>query len=266
MNARYSRQSFLGENSEGLFATVRAGIVGLGGGGSHVAQQSVHHGVGHFALFDPDRIDFPNLNRTVGATFADAISKTPKVVVAERMVKGINPYAEVWPIQAEWQTDFESLRACDVIFGCLDGFARRAQLEESCRKALIPLIDIGMDVHKGEPYSISGQVVVSMPGRPCFKCMNFIRDEQLEQEGRHYGEAGGNPQVAWSNGVLASTAMGIFVQMFAPWCRINPGSGFLGYDGDRFTLEHDARLAVAAKGNCQHFIAINDLGDPFWAP
>jgi molybdopterin/thiamine biosynthesis adenylyltransferase len=266
MNDRYSRQSFLGANSEALFQSVRAGIVGLGGGGSHIAQQSAHVGIGRFALLDPDATEFPNLNRTVGATFEDAISKTPKVIVAERMIKGINPYAEVWPIQSEWQKDFESLRACDVVFGCLDGFSRRAQLEESCRRAMIPLIDIGMDVHKGEPYSISGQVVVSIPGKPCFKCLGFIRDKDLDEEGRRYGEAGGNPQVVWSNGVLASAAVGMFIQMLTPWCRINPGSTFLGYDGDRFTLEHDSRFAVAVNLNCEHFASIRDLGDPFWKP
>ena len=266
MRGVHIRQSFLGEHSEELFAGVRIGVVGLGGGGSHVAQQSGHVGIGRFAFFDPDCVDFPNLNRTVGATLADASAKTPKVKVAERVVKSINPEAVVWAIETEWQKDFESLRACDVVFGCLDGFSQRAQLEESCRRALIPLIDIGMDVHKGDPYSISGQVVVSMPGELCFRCVGFIRDKDLDEEGRRYGIAGGNPQVVWSNGVLASTAIGILVQMLAPWCRIRSGSRFIGYDGDSFTLEHDARLAVACKTQCGHFSRISDLGDPFWKP
>ncbi len=266
MDSRFSRQSFLGEQSQGVFQTARAGIAGLGGGGSHVAQQLAYLGIGHFALFDPDYIEFPNLNRTVGATFADAVSGTPKVAVTERMVKGINPYAEVWAIQAEWQSDLASLRACDVIFGCLDGFGRRRQLEESCRRAMIPLIDIGMDVHRGDPYSISGQVVLSMPGEPCFNCVGFIREKDLDDEGRRYGEAGANPQVVWPNGVLASTAVGIFVQMFTPWCRINSGIGFLGYDGDGLTLERDSRLTVARNMECVHFEAISDVGDPFWKP
>ncbi len=266
MNGRFSRQGFLGDGSENLFQHVRAGIIGVGGGGSHITQQLAHLGVGNFAVFDPDTTDFPNLNRTVGATFADAVSKTPKVIVAERMIKGINPYAEVWAIQSEWQKDFESLRGCDVSFGCLDGFSRRAQLEESCLRAMIPLIDIGMDVHKDKPYSISGQVVVSMPGHPCFRCVSFIQDNDLDEEGLRYGEAGGNPQVVWSNGVLASTAVGIFVQMITPWCGIRAGNSFIGYDGDAFTLEHDARLSVGEKTECQHFGATSDLGDPFWDP
>lgn len=266
MSDLYSRQSFLGKDSETLFWEIRVGIVGLGGGGSHIAQQSAHIGVRRFAIFDPDFTDFPNLNRTVGAIFADAVSKTPKVVVAERMIKGINPNAEVWSIQSGWQRDFPALRACDVVFGCIDGFSGRAQLEESCRRAMIPLIDIGMDVHKGDPYSISGQVVVSMPGRPCFRCMGFIRQKDLDDEGGRYGEAGGNPQVVWANGVLASAAVGLFVQMVSPWCRIHPGSTFLGYDGDGTTLEHDGRLTVTGKSQCGHFAGIGDLGDPFWKP
>lgn len=266
MTERYSRQSFLGGDSQALFQSVRVGIVGLGGGGSHIAQQLAHVGIGYFSLFDPDFTDFPNLNRTVGAAFADAVSKTPKVTVAERMIKAINPYADVWPVQSEWQSDFGSLRACDVVFGCLDGFGRRAQLEESCRRAMVPLIDIGMDVRSGGPYSISGQAVVSMPGQPCFGCLGFIREKDLDEEGRRYGEAGSNPQVVWPNGVLASTAVGIFVQMLTPWCKIHPGSRLLGYDGDRLTLEHDARFGVAGERGCEHFRAISDLGDPFWRP
>ena len=232
----------------------------------NIAQQLAHLGLGHFALFDPDYTDFPNLNRTVGATFTDAVSKTPKVLVAERLIRGINPYAQVWPLQSAWQKELESLRACEVIFGCLDGFSNRAQLEESCRRAMIPLIDIGMDVHKCSPFSISGQVVVSIPGQPCFRCINFIREESLEEEGRRYGEAGGKPQVIWSNGALASTAVGLFVQMITPWCRVNQDSAFMGYDGDKFTIEKDSRLGIARGQECRHFSGINDIGDPFWSP
>ncbi len=259
---QYSRQSFLGAESESIFSSIRAGIIGLGGGGSHIAQQLAHIGVGHFALFDPDKMELPNLNRTVGATFDDALKGTPKVRVAERLIRSVNPYAHVWPLQKLWQKEFQSVRACDVIFGCLDGFTNRAQLEESCRRALIPLIDIGMDVFKATPYSIAGQVVVSMPGKPCFQCMQFVTKADLDEEGRRYGEAGGNPQVIWPNGVLASTAVGLFVQLFSSWCPLVGGNSFIGYDGDKLTLEHDVRFECAPT--CKHFDHIADLGDPLW--
>jgi len=108
MDGQFSRQSFLGPLSEEIFANIRAGIVGLGGGGSHIAQQLAHIGVGHFAILDPDVMEFPNLNRTVGATHEDALKGTPKVRVAERLIRGVNPYAEVWPLRAPWQEELKN--------------------------------------------------------------------------------------------------------------------------------------------------------------
>jgi molybdopterin/thiamine biosynthesis adenylyltransferase len=264
MTEQYSRQSFLGEQSEEIFRTTMAGIVGLGGGGSHVAQQLAHIGIGNFALFDPDHIEPANLNRTVGATSADAKNGTPKVKVAERMVNAINERANV-TTAGLWQENLLLLRSCDVVFGCIDGLIPRLKLEESCRRAMIPLIDIGMDVHKGSPYTVSGQVIVSMPGGPCFKCLSFIRDTDISAEESRYGHAGGAPQVIWSNGALASTAVGLFVQMLTPWCPQQQNSLFMGYDGDASTLEQDARLAQVRNRFCTHY-GSSDLGDPFWRP
>ena len=51
------RQSFLGGDSTERLDKLTVGIVGLGGGGSHVAQQLAHIGVGNFVLVDDDRID-----------------------------------------------------------------------------------------------------------------------------------------------------------------------------------------------------------------
>ena len=69
--ADFSRQSFLGAQSERKLAETRVAIVGLGGGGSHIAQQLAHVGVGHFRLIDPDCMEASNLNRLVGATQSD---------------------------------------------------------------------------------------------------------------------------------------------------------------------------------------------------
>ena len=97
-----------------------AGIAGLGGGGSHVAQQLAHIGIGNFALFEPDHIEPPNLNRTVGATSADADNGTPKVKVAKRMINAIIERANITTAEL-WQKNLSSLRSCDVVFGCIDG-------------------------------------------------------------------------------------------------------------------------------------------------
>jgi molybdopterin/thiamine biosynthesis adenylyltransferase len=265
MTDRYTRQSFLGAHSQQLLLGCRVGIVGLGGGGSHIAQQLAHIGVGKMFLFDPDVIDTPNLNRTVGSTPGDVENLTPKVEVARRLVEATNPSVSVTPLRGLWQENLEYLRSCDVVFGCIDGLIPRKILEESCRRSLTPLIDVGMDVHLGDPYTISGQVIVSIPGEPCFRCMQFIRDSDTAREESRYGHAGGTPQVIWSNGALASTAVGLFMQLVTPWCPKQERSYFLGYDGNAMTFERDQRFAIVAGALCPHHRQ-SDLGDPFWTP
>ena len=71
MNPRYQRQSFLGEGSQNIIQRSKIGIVGLGGGGSHINQQAAHIGFRHFALYDPQRAEDTNLNRLIGATVRD---------------------------------------------------------------------------------------------------------------------------------------------------------------------------------------------------
>jgi hypothetical protein len=51
----------------------------------------------------------------------------------------------------------------------------------------------------------------------CLRCMGIICDDVLERE--RYGAAGGRPQVVWPNGMLASAAVGIAVQLLTPWCE-----------------------------------------------
>src|SRR5262249_43824628 len=99
----FSRQSFLGAYAEQLLAGVRVAIGGLGGGGSHIAQQLAHVGVGHYRLIDPDKIEASNLNRLVGGTKADVDQGVAKVDIAKRTIKGIRPWAKVLVAKAKWQ-------------------------------------------------------------------------------------------------------------------------------------------------------------------
>ena len=46
------RQSFLGADSDARLDQTMVGLVGLGGGNSHVAQQLAHLGFGNFVLID----------------------------------------------------------------------------------------------------------------------------------------------------------------------------------------------------------------------
>lgn len=258
------RQSFLGADSEIVLTRSRAALIGLGGGGSHVAQQLAHIGLGNFLLIDPDIIEDTNLNRLVGATQEDVEFGVPKVDIAERVIKGVNPSAEVVKLKASWTEVTAELRDVDVIFACVDSMICRSELESFARRFLIPLIDIGMDVHGSSgQFSIGGQVVLSMPGKPCMRCMGLVTDQALANEAAKYGVAGGKPQVVWPNGTLASIAVGFFMKLVTPWESQKETPLLLEYDGDLQTVMPSNKLAYL-PAHCKHFDSLHELGDPFW--
>ena len=260
---RLNRQSFLGPTSDAVLAGATIGIVGLGGGGSHIAQQAGHAGIGGFVLVDPQEIDNTNTNRLVGSTLADVDACTTKTAIAARTIRSINPDARILKIQKSWQDATDTLKACDIIIGAVDSFREREQLERFARRYLIPYIDIGMDVHDlGEKaFLISGQVILSTPGNPCLRCCGVITDERLQREAERYGTAGGNPQVVWPNGVLASTASGLAVKILVPWHRFVPAFAYLEYDGNKGTVTVSNRVAIIDEKPCKHHPA-DETGDP----
>lgn len=267
MKDRYKRQSFLGEASDAVYGACVAGVIGLGGGGSHLVQQSAHLGVGNFLLIDPDKVEESNLNRLVGATFRDVKRGTLKTSVARRLIRNINPSARIETESKKWQDCHRLLRGCDVLFGCLDTYRDRSELEATARRYLIPYIDIGMDVHTiGDEFAVSGQVILSMPGEPCMRCTGFLREELLAKEAANYGAAGDRPQVIWANGALASAAMGVFTSLFTPWSRACKTSIYLEYDGNSQTVTPSRRLEFMTGKKCNHFGDAGKLGDPFWVP
>ena len=151
------------------------------------------------------------------------------------------------------------------MFGCVDSFAARDELERVARRYLTPYIDIGMDVHQhGERFTLSGQVAVSMPGAPCLHCMAILTADRLAQEAAEYGRAGGRPQVVWSNGVLASTAVGLMVQLFTPWGETCMPTLLVEYDGNGHELRRSSAHQFLAGTKCPHFVFAADLGDPWY--
>jgi hypothetical protein len=260
---RFSRQSFLGPEAEQKITGARVGIVGLGGGGSHIAQQLAHLGFLHFWLSDSDTTEDSNLNRLVGATQTDATRRLPKVNVATRQILGVNPEAKVQAYQSRWQERVGCLRGCDIVFGCVDSYAERRDLEILARRNCIPYIDIGMDVHQsgGEPPRMAGQILVSMPGRLCMWCLGFLTEDRIAREAQRYGAAGPRPQVVWANGVLASTAVGIAVDLLTDWTHSLRAPPYLSYDSNLQTIEPHKRLLYLNDKTCSHFPA-HSVGAP----
>lgn len=263
---RYSRQSFLGVESERLIDACLVGIVGLGGGGSHIVQQLAHVGFKKYVLYDSDRAEISNLNRTVGMTIDDVVLKNEKIKIAVRKIKELHPEAKINAIPSRWQENPLPLRSCDIIFGCVDGFSERGQLEASSRRYLIPYIDIGLSVTHVRPESprMGGQVILSLPGKPCLRCIGFLTEDKLTLEAANYGAAGQWPQVIWANGILASAAVGIAIDLLTGWTNISREVVYLSYDGNSGLVQTHPRLNyISVKPYCPHY-PLENTGDPLY--
>jgi molybdopterin-synthase adenylyltransferase len=202
----------------------------------------------------------------VSLTEDDVASGHLKTGVISRLIHAVNGKATVIEIPAKWQTRHELLRDRTAIFGCVDSFAEREQLERYARRYLVPYIDVGMDVH-GTPgrHAISGQVILSLPGHPCMRCMGFLTEERLAEEAKRYGAAGARPQVIWPNGTLASIAVGKFMSLVTPWHGELQPALFTEYDGNRLTVQPSRKLLHLIGHQCPHFAGPGALGDPLWA-
>jgi len=262
---RFDRQSFLGADSESRLYGATLGLVGLGGGGSHIAQQTGHLGIGGYVVVDPDHITETNTNRLIGGTLADLETVTTKVAIGERLIRALQERPRIIPVHDTWHNATGELKRCDIIVGAVDSFKEREQLERFARRHLIPYIDIGMDVHDlgNKTYLIGGQIILSMPGKACLRCCGLITEERLALEANKYGAAGSRPQVVWSNGALASAAVGLIAQLLTPWFKEPPEFVYLDYDGNRGTLIPNDRMGLLRNKVCQHHPP-EETGDPLF--
>jgi hypothetical protein len=133
---------------------------------------------------------------------------------------------------------------------------------------MLPYIDIGMDVTEvgGRMFAIAGQMIMTRPGGPCMRCLGFLTDERLNAEENHYGDAGVNPQVVWTNGTLASLAIGAFVKLVTPWFEAGDTYTWLELDGNAQTVIASRQPNfMSMLQACPHRGGKDGLGDPFFS-
>lgn len=266
MKPRSKRQSFLGADSDDRLQRLTVGVVGASGGGSPICQQLAHIGVGKVHLFDPAVTQPHHTHRLIGVSTAAVRRNWPKVAVLQRLYRRVNPDGELVAHACEWQQRLAVLRACDVVFTCVDGYLAREALERFLRRFHVPMIDIGMDVGECEGgFQIRGQMILSMPGQHCLRCFGFLRDSALATEAARYGAAGDNAQVVWPNAALASAAVGMGMSLLLPWkasLRVDP---YLVYDGNRMVCTPWPGLRHLEEYPCTHFPASMEVGDPMFS-
>lgn len=228
---RYSRQvAAFDVEGQRKIEEARVGIVGLGGLGSHVAQGLSYLGVRSIVLVDDDHVDTSNLNRLVGARPLDATEMAPKVDVAKRHITFINPGADVQKVHQNLLSRgaLEALKACSVIFGCVDHDAPRLVLSEFAAAYELTLVDSATEIN------VSGQQIVDLGGRVvvahahdfCLDCAQEIDMATAKEElfspptrelRRKLGYGAGQdvpaPAVVSLNGVVANLAVTEFLMM-----------------------------------------------------
>jgi molybdopterin/thiamine biosynthesis adenylyltransferase len=178
-SSRDSRQILaLGKEGQEKIRKIKAGIVGLGGLGSHIAQQVAYLGVRSFVLVDPDSVGKENLNRIVGSTPGD-LGKS-KVEVAHRMITGIagTELVDIYTFKTDLRNReaLTRLSGCDVIFGCIDRDGPRLILNELAMTNDIPYFDsaFGITVEAGKIVEAGGRVVLVSQEGPCLLCCKEI--------------------------------------------------------------------------------------------
>ena len=243
---RLARQAgAIGSRADALLANATVGILGISGGGSHVAQQLAYQGHGHLIPIDREFVDETNTGRLVGSGYED-IDVTPKTAIARRLARAVDPKIEVVEVRDQFPSkeSIAALKRADVIVACLDSFHARESINAFARRYLIPLVDIGMQIETKDEKLLfaQGQVVVALPGEACLRC-TLVTNAALEREKRERPPGydrnpdAGDPQVVSMNGVLASEACNSVLDLITGFSAGARGAKWWQYDGRTGRLE-----------------------------
>lgn len=273
-----------GEQAFRRLSQARVGVVGSGGGAAHVLQQLAYLGIGGITPVDADRVDITSLNRLIGAlpprrrTLLDRLLGRGKgdvgrlkVEVMKQMINAIDPDIEITPFAEFFPTmaTVEGLRHCDLIVACVDRLQVRDDLNRFCKRYLIPLIDVGIEItpdrcRPGAVEAITGRVTKVMPAGPCLRCQGIIDDEKLaaERDGQPLGYTGAarvpDPAVVTLNGIVASAAATEVLQQLTGFAGTSsPNCGWI-YDGLAGTLERATKV-YRGCGACRYERGLGDM-------
>lgn len=224
-SGRHDRQiRMFGSAGQEELATCRVAIIGLGGIGSLVAEYLARLGVGHFCLIDPDRVEFSNLSRVVGATEADAISGVPKHVVAKRLILEGNPRASVHAIADDVAKESVARQIVnyDYLFLAADSMRARLVFNAIVHQYLVAGVQLGSKIRSTADGTLLEVLSANRPVRPgqgCLWCNQLIDPSELAVEAKSdadrkdqaYGTQEMNPSVVSLNAISAAHAVNDFL-------------------------------------------------------
>lgn len=138
----FSRSELLlGEQAIALLKNKRVAVFGVGGVGGYVCEVLARTGVGHFDLFDSDKVSLSNRNRQIIAL--ESTTGLPKVEVMKSRILDINPLAEVITHEVfytpENAGEFD-LSQYDYIADCIDTMSAKIELIIRAQGSGVPII------------------------------------------------------------------------------------------------------------------------------
>lgn len=144
-------------------------ICGLGGVGGYEAILCTRMGIGNIIGVDMDSFDISNINRQMLAS--TVVLGEPKALVAEKMLREINPLAEIKMIKARVDENnaVELLSGHDIILEAVDDMPSRVVIHRTARELGIPSIGMsGSPPNRGFissffPDGISYEVALGLP-------------------------------------------------------------------------------------------------------
>ena len=203
---RYDRQvRMFGDRGQDILARAKVAIIGLGGVGSLIAEMVGRLGVGEFVLVDPDRAEWTNLPRLVGARrwdvaprwltesappwlrpLARSLSRR-KTSLAKRNIRRANPRARVRTIASDVVAPdvATQLVDCDFIFLAADTARARNVFNAMVHQYLIPGVQVGAKVVPGSAGNVAdvyGVARLVTPDSGCLQCSGFISAAKLQEE------------------------------------------------------------------------------------
>lgn len=254
----FGRQELLfGEQGQAKIRETSVAIVGVGGLGTRVLQDLAFLGVRRFVLVEPGELKASSRNRYIGFRHGDPIPGTPKLRIAERLVRDLEPEAEFDLLSVA----FPSVRALavlasvDVVFGCVDKEGVRFKINEACARLGKRYIDTATEVHPaGEgPIGYGGRVFVRWQPVGCLVCCDVLDmkevgwdlaspEERASREAVYgvgtEGVNGSGPSVVTLNGVISSIATTEFMVGVTGLRQPNRLTTYYGEKG-RLTLSSD---------------------------
>ena len=274
---RHDRQvRMFGAAGQALLGEAKVAVIGLGGVGSLIAEQTARLGVGELVLVDNDVIEDTNLTRVVGATLADVESKLLKTQIAIRHIREARPDAVIRPVAGDVASRAvaRELRDCDFIFLAADSMRARLVVNALTHQYFVPAVQLGAKVRPGdhgELLDVMSVIRHVRPGQGCLWCNGWIDATQLaieaksdqERKDQAYGVEEPNPSVISLNAVAAAHGLNDFLLDFLD---LRSRASEHLYEHHRFLEQTVQRVIPRRDPGCRECVRRFGRGDALELP